>query len=414
MTKSEQLRDYYNQLKTPFQKICRLRFLNPDGSVAFIVDNDPKNKLNKYFISNGSITVNLQNGQRRSASVVLSNIDEHFDYNVNALWYGTEIALDEGLILSDGTEFYLPQGVFVIDTPTENVKPSERTMEYNLVDKWSNLNGSLYGNLDGTYEVPVGTNIFSPITALLAEDKGNGHPVDRVSPIFTDYYNNMTQSLPDGSTANMVNSPYTLTVDGENGTIADVILGLVAMVNGWVGYDSTGALRVDASQDDILDSTKPVQWTFSQEETQLLGMTYQIKNTEVYNDYIVVGERLDDNSQPKGRAQNLDPNSDTNINIIGRKTLRVSQAGFGTDQMCKDFAEWKLKRSSVLQKAVTISCTQMFHLQENTLVELIRTDKQGSPSEKHLIQGFSRPLTGEEPMTINAISVNDFVRATVS
>lgn len=414
MTSQEKLLAYMNAVRHPFIKLCRLRFLQPDGSTAFSLDNNAQNKRSGAFISDGNLSVNLQNGQRRSANVTLSNVDGEFDYNVNKIWFGQEIALDEGLILPNGEEYYVPQGVFHIETPSENVQPNARQVTFPLVDKWAMLDGTLFGNLESTYEVASGTNIFTPIKALLALDRGNGYPVDRVTPVFTEYYNGKTQKLTDGTTANITDAPYTLRVDSESGTYADVILGLAEMVNAWVGYDSSGALRIDPSQDDILDTDKPVLWQFSMDEAQLLGQTYSVKNTEVYNDYIVLGDMLEDNSQPAGRATNKDPKSDTNVQTIGRKTIRVSQSGYSTDTMCQDLAVWKLKRSSVLQKSVTISCTQLFHIEENSLVTIIRTDKPGSPVERHLIQGFSRPLAGTGEMTINCTSVNDFPEATVT
>lgn len=456
---------YIANLRRPFLKICRLRFLNPDGSTAFALDSNankplPKTRtvitvpadkiytttsgayttnpnnhqytvLNKAkvantygirtyrpdsqcFIKGGSLSVNMQNGQRRSLSVTLSNVDAQFDYNVNNLWFGQQIALDEGMILPDGTEYYIQQGIFLISTPEDVFNPNQKTITFHLVDKWANLDGTLGGNLEGTHEVAVGTNIFSPVSALLSEDMGNGYPRDAIAPVYTVYYQGKTQTLPDGSTVSLTDTPYTLTVDGNGGTEADVVLKLAEMLNAMVGYDSAGALRFDASQDDIDDATKPVLWTFSPSDTTLLGMTYSIKNTEVYNDYIVVGDQLDDYSQPSGRAQNLDPRSPTNINIIGRKTIRQSASGFATDQQCQDLATWKLKRSTILQKAVTISCPQILHLKENCLVEVARTDKPGSPIERHLIQSFSRPLVGTESMTISCVSVQDFPVATVA
>lgn len=414
MTEREKLLDYLAMLRKPFTKICRLRFLNADGTVAFAVDNNPKNKLSGAFLSDeGSLTVNLQNGQRRTATVKLENVDGKFDYNLNNLWFGREVALDMGLILSDGTEYYRQMGIFLLNTPEEGINPDDRSITYNLTDKWSNLDGTLYGNLEGTYIVPISTNIFTPIVSLLAEDKGNGVPVDRITPIFTEYYNDKTQELPDGTVVSVVLSPYTLTVDSDSGTIADVVLGLAAMLNAWVGYDNTGALRVEPSQDDINDADKPILWTFTQNEAQLLGLTYTAKNTEVYNDYIVVGEQIDGNVQPAGRAQNLDPTSDTNINLIGRKTVRESKSDYATATQCRDYAAWKLKRSTVLQKSVSISCTQMFHLEENALVEVVRGDKKGSPTERHLIQGFTIPIAGDQPMTIECTSVADFPDVTL-
>lgn len=413
-TYAERTQDYFKMLRKPFTKLCRLRFLQPDGSTAFALDNNPLNRRSGAFLQEGSISVNLQNGQRRTASVTLSNLDAAFDYSVNKIWFGQQIALDEGLILSDGTEYYLPQGVFYISEPQEMFQPNLRTITYPLVDKWSYLDGTLFGRLEGTYEVPVGTNIFAPVQAILKLDRGNGTKIDNVTPVFTDYYNGKTQTLPDGSTASLVESPYTLRVDSDDGTYADVILGLSEMVNGLVGYDQSGALRIDPSQDDVLDTQKPVLWRFSTQEAQLLGATYTVKNTEVYNDYIVLGEQTSEYAQAAGRAQNLDPSSDTNVYLIGRKTYRETATGYYTETQCKDLAGWKLKRTAVLQKAVSISCTQMFHIVENNLVEITRTDKQGSPTERHLIQGFTRPLTSTGEMTISAVSVADFPIATIT
>lgn len=403
---------YLETLRKPFQKLVRLRFLNPDGSTAFALDNDPLNARAGAFLSSGELRCNLQNGQRRTASVTLSNVGQQFDYSINSMWFGQEVALDEGMLLPNGEEIYFQEGIFLLETPQDELRPEERTITYNLVDKWANLDGTLFGNLESTYEVPLGTNVFQPITALLSEDKGNGIPVDRVSPVYTDYYNGKKQIIPgpNGGTEVLVtNTPYTLRIDSESGTISEVVLGLTGMLNAWVGYDNTGALRVDPSQDDLLDTAKPVAWRFQLEDFSFLGATYTIKNTEVYNDYIVVGEQLDDYTQPYGRATNTNPQSDTNVQTIGRKTFREQRSGFATNTQCQDLANWMLKRSSILQKSISISCSQILHINENELVEIVRTDKPGSPIERHLVMGFSRPLNGTEQMTIDAVSVNDLI-----
>lgn len=415
MTEQEKLVDYFNQLRKPFVKLCRLRFLQPDGSTAFALDNNPLNRRSGAFLAEGNLTVNLQNGARRQASVTLGNLDGAYDYNVNKVWFGQQVALDEGLILSDRTDYYIQQGVFYIKDPVESITPTGRTATYNLVDKWAYLDGSLFGNLEGTYEVAVNTNVFTPIAALLQLTRGNGYPIDSATPIFTNYYNNKTQQLPDGSTVSLAVTPYTLRIDSDSGTYADVVLGLCTMLNAWVGYDPSGALRIDPSQDDIADIDKPVLWQFSMSEAELLGPSYAIKNGEVYNDIIVTGQALEGHTQPVGRAENYDLSSDTNVySSLGRRTKRMAAAGYYTLKQCQDRAAWELKRATVLSKAVTISCGQMFHLQENNLVTIARTDKTGSPVERHLIQGFSRPLSGVGAMTINAISVNDYPQATIT
>ena len=411
-TSTERYAMYLRQLRTSFIKVCRARFLNPDGSTAFSVERNPYQMRDMALISDqGTFTCKLQNGMRRSLSLTFVQITPEFDYNVNNIWFGTEIAWDEGLLLPDGTPFYIQQGIFGVENPEETINPEEKCARYNLVDKWANLDGKMTGNLEATYIADAGTSIFPPIAALLAEDRGNGRPLDNIAPIFTTWYNDKTQELPDGTTARLTDAPYTLMV--EPGTKADVILGFATMLNAWVGYDSSGALRIDPSQDDISDATKPVEWEFSEEEAQLLGRTYAVENTDVYNDVIVIGEQVSGQKQPAARAQNLDPASDTNVNLIGRKTLRISSTGFGTTQQCIDYALWKLKRTTVLQKSVTIRCSQMMHIQPNQLVTIKRTDKPGNPTERHLVLGFSRPVSATEEMTINCVSVNDFPDVTL-
>ena len=405
--------EYLNALNYPFIKTCRLRFLQPDGSTAFALDNNPLQNRNKTFIADGNLTVNLQNGQRRSASVSLDNVNAEYDYAFNKLWFGQEIALDEGVVLPSGEIYYIQQGVFLLADPQEELQPTGKTVSYNLVDKWANLDGTLYGTLDSTYMVNAGTNIFTVVASLLNQNKGNSIILDSVNPIFTSYYNTMQVTLPDGTTTNYINSPYDLTVDAGQ-TIANIILGLMEMLAALVGYNASGALQIEPSQEDINDATKPILWTFSPSQTHLLGLSYTVNTADMYNDVVIVGDQLDDNTQPMARAQNFDPKSDTNINIIGRKTYREERSGYGTQTQCRDYATWKLKRTTVLQKSVQISCSQILHIEENKLVEIVREDKADSPTERHLIQGFSRPLASTGKMTIDAISVNDFPDITVT
>lgn len=407
---------YLKALRTNFRKRTRLEFLQQDDSVAFVVDDNASTARDKTFIQNGgSLSVNLQNGMRRTASIQLANVDDIFAYNVNNIWLGTKVRLLMGVELPNGLPYLIPQGVFYIKDPQEVLNPTERTITFSLVDKWAVLDGTLGGQLEGTYECPVNSNIFEAMRGILQINSGNGLPLDSTPPVFTDYYNSKTQMLPDGTTASLIRSPYTARFDSEGDTYADVLLGLNEMIAGWIGYDAYGALRVDASQDDILDTDKPMQWEFSTSEQQFLGATYTIQSSEVKNDIIRVGQALNDGyAVVGGRAQNFDPRSDTNINIIGLKTDRQSKAGYYTNQVCMDLAEFELKRNTVLKKAISISSQQMFHLTENSLVLIRRPDKHGNPYEKHLINGFTIPIGQTGEMTISATSVSDFPIATVT
>lgn len=413
MTDRERWTAYLNALEGPFLKLARLDFLQPDGSLAFSIDNSPKNRRAGAFLQEGELTVNLQNGQRRQAAVTLSDLDGAYDFNINRVWFGQQIRLMEGLVLPDGTDYYLPQGVFYVKDPEETFEPGRKMARYTLVDKWAYLDGTLFGNLEGIYQIGRGEDLFTAAATLLRKDRGNGQPVDNMPPVFTTYYNDRTVTLPDGTAARWLDAPYTYRCDSENGTCAEVLLEINKMLVGWMGYDQAGHFRVDAAYEDILDTSKPVQYQLSPERTTFLGATYTVKNTEVYNDIIVRGTALDDDGPiPKGRAVNLDPRSDTNVNILGYRTKRMSETAYYADAQCQELAEFHLKRNTVLQKSVTVQTSQIFHLVENDLVTIRRTDKPGAPVERHLLTGFSRPLGQTGAMQLNCTSVNDLPAAT--
>lgn len=415
MTDRERWAAYLASLEGPFIKLARLDFLQPDGSLAFSIDNNPKNRRARAFIQEGELSVNLQNGQRRQAAVTLSNLDGEYDFNVNKVWFGQQIRLMEGLVLPDGTDYYLPQGVFYVRDPEETFEPGRKSARYSLVDKWAYLDGTLFGNLEGIYQITRGENLFTAISTLLQKDRGNGQSVDSLPPVFTNYYNGRTVTLPDGTSASWLTAPYTYRCESENGTYAEVLLEVNKMLVGWMGYDQTGHFRVDAAYEDILDADKPVQYQLSPERTTFLGASYTAKNTEVYNDMIVRGTALEDNGPiPKGRAVNADPRSDTNVNILGYRTKRMSETAYYADAQCQELAEFHLKRNTVLQKSVTVQTSQIFHLTENNLVTIRRTDKPGFPVERHLLTGFSRPIGQTGAMQLNCTSVNDFPLATAA
>lgn len=423
--------EYLKALTKPFKKLAKLEFLQPDNSVAFSLDNNYKRGyMTKYdtraFIQSGTLNVSLHNGARRQATVELSNIDGAFDYNVNKLWFGQQVRLSMGLVLPDGTDFYLPQGVFYLENPKKSISPTARTITYNLTDKWAYLDGSLFGTLETTYQIPMytgseRTDIFKAMADVLhlsrmdfsSNEEDITKQIDNVLPTFTTFYNNRFYQVVNGPDTLMTQLPYDITVSPDNGTLATILLELNTIIAGWIGYDQTGALRVEPSQDDISDTEKPIIWAFTPQNSILCGIEEIVNNKDVYNDVIIVGEGMND-GEVYGRASNFDPRSDTNINIIGRKTYREQKAEYWNAEQCVDLAKFYLKRKTVLQKSITIESSQLFHLLENRLVSVQRTDKEGSPVEKHLIESFSLPIGETGTMSITATSINDFPNFTIT
>lgn len=423
MTPAQRFQDYLRIIANPdkMQAITKIEFLNPDDTVAYALDGTYKRRYGGYadsraFLQDGNINISLNNGQRRTASIRFENLDNAFDYAVNKLWFGQRVRLLKGVILSDGSEFYLPQGVFYFNSPKTAWKPNARMTEYQLVDKWAYLDGTLFGNLENTYEVPSRTNIFSAIQGILDLSKFTHTAtsnieamIDSVKPLFTDFYNNRYNTI-NGAQVAMNLTPKTVTT-AMGGTYGKVLLDLNSILAGWIGYNANGALEVEPSQDDINDADKAVMWSFNENSKTFLGLDETANPAQVFNDVIVWGENLD-GGVVGARATNYDPTSDTNANLIGLKTYVESSDINYSNEQCQALANWYLKRKTVLQKSVTFSCTQMFHLRENNLVSVLRSDKPNNPIEKHLIQSMTIPLKVSGAMSITATSIQDFPEVT--
>lgn len=431
---SERYLRYLDALLNPFQKLTKLEFLQPDNSVAFFLSNangyrrgyNPKYQ-SSALVQQGTLSVSFQNGARRKASITLSDIDNAFEYNINNIWFGQKIRLSMGLVLPDGTDFYLPQMVGLIKNPQSVLSENQKTVTFPLVDKWANLDGSLFGKLTDTYTAKQSTAEYAVYTAIanLLKTSIYDHKltddidamIDNIAPIFTNYYDGKNYAVLDGDgsqtrTASMTEIPFDISENGGS-NFAQLLLQFNDVLAGIIGYDQTGALRLEPSQTDINDIEKPVLWQFTQRNSTLSQISETIKNDEVYNDVIIVGGGNTDGGI-WGRASNDDPNSDTSISAIGLKTYRETKANYFNTKQCTALAEYYLKRKTILQKSVNITSSQMFHLVENQLVSVQRTDKPHNPTERHLINSFSLPIGETGAMTINATSVADIPNFTVT
>jgi hypothetical protein len=383
-----------------FTPIARLEWLHPDGSVAFEIKND--------LITDGSLNVNYQNGTRRTATISLDNWANTYDTHLNKIWHGQPLRLLQGLRLPSGADYLLSQGIFYINNPEQIFNPYERKAQLNLVDKWSYLDGSLFGKLDGIYQINVNDNLFTALKQLLLKDRGNGLSLDNVTPVLNSYYEGKTVTIVNASgtstTIPVLNAPYTARIEADQ-SFADVILEIATMLVASVGYDHTGRFRLEPTQTDILDSTKPVLWNFKLTESEFLGSSTTALLTDVYNDIKVVGAMVN-GLQASGRATNRNPVSDTCVQRIGLKTFPITNSKYYADQQCQEIADYELKKRTILQKSIAFRSSQMYHLQENQLITLLRPEISVMPIP-YLINGFVLPIGAMGEMSINATSVNE-------
>ena len=405
---SDDYSEYLYTLKTNYRPAIKIEWVNNDGSSYGEITNS-------YVDMSGTVSVSMENGTRRTADIELDNSNGEFSVDVYNLWYGKMVKLWMGLYLSDGSPYYFPQGVFYVNSVEESNTPLQRTVSLHLIDKWCFLDGTMWGNLDGIYIVPVGSNIYDALTKLLKTSRFTGENVDEagepqtnavdpIMPNLSSYY--LTKTYKDGETTyNAIDTPYEIRMEYGK-TYADILLEFATILGAYIYYDVDGRLTIEPTQDDIVDSSKPILWTFTPNEQEFLSEDSSHDFGTFYNDIIVIGYTTN-GKQAKGRAQNKNTASPTSIPIVGIKTYPpYEDATYYTDEQCNELAEYYLKRQTIKQRSVQISSAPMFHLRENRLIECVRPYTM--EKEALLISGYDLPIGTTGTMSITATSVNEF------
>lgn len=405
---SDDYSEYLYTLKTNYRPAIKIEWMNNDGSSYGEITNS-------YVDMSGTVSVSMENGTRRTADIELDNSNGEFSVDVYNLWYGKMVKLWMGVYLSDGSPYYFPQGVFYVNSVEESNTPLQRTVSLHLIDKWCFLDGTMWGNLDGIYIVPVGSNIYDALTKLLKTSRFTGENVDEagepqtnavdpIMPNLSSYY--LTKTYKDGETTyNAIDTPYEIRMEYGK-TYADILLEFATILGAYIYYDVDGRLTIEPTQDDIVDSSKPILWTFTPNEQEFLSEDSSHDFGTFYNDIIVIGYTTN-GKQAKGRAQNKNTASPTAVQIVGIKTYPpYEDTAYYTDEQCNELAEYYLKRQTIKQRSVQISSAPMFHLRENRLIECVRPYTM--EKEALLISGYDLPIGTTGTMSITATSVNEF------
>lgn len=388
--------DYLEAVKKPVLVPClKLEWLNSDDSIAYEITTD-------LYNTNGTLNVTNQSGCRRTFNLQIHNVDGKYDIDVNKVWLGQKVKLYLGLYI-DGTPYLIQQGVFYLTNPTDIMNTSQNCIQLNCVDKWSYLDGTLFGNLDGIYKIPVNSNIFDATKSLLLTDRGNGVPLDSTKPNISSFFNTKMTALSNGELVSVLKTPFTATVD-KGQTFADVLLQFNTMLAGCIYYDTVGRLNIEPNEQDLLDKDKEILYKFDQNNCDILGKSQDFRFSEVYNDILCVGATTN-GYLAKGRATNTNIKSDLCVQRIGKKTKVFEDTNYYTDDLCQDWANYLLRENTILQTSISLQTIPLYHLDVNKLITITNT-KYHLKEEKFLINSLSIPL-GLGQMTISAASINE-------
>lgn len=401
---------YIETLNKSHNQAVKVEWLNADETVSFEFTN-------AIYDMNVELSVNYQNGSRRTCTITINNDNNKFPINFNNIWMGQKFKLWLGVYLDDKTPCYFPQGVFYVSNPDETYEPSTRTITLNGLDKWAYLDGTLFGKLSGIYQTNINNNLYDATKALLHLSKYTNQKtdvlsdmIDPIDPFLSPYFLTKT-TVVNGANKSVLECPYTAIVN-RGKTLADVLLEYATILCAHIYYDVNGRLVIEPminTADDLTDTDKEILWNFTVDEKTFLGLTQTYNFDKVYNDFVVLGNIVNGH-QFKGRVQNRNPQSNTCVQKIGLKTKEPYEDNqYVSNQQCTELAKYYAKVDTILQKSGQISSIAMYHLDVNKLVTL-STPNNNMSKELFLINGFNLSTSGTMSLDVTSVNIiKDFV-----
>lgn len=343
--------------------------------------------------TSGSISINYQQGVRRSVSLSFIDKDgQYFDSFLNqGSWALQKFKLLIGLLdVFTGDIYWFSQGIFYITAFSANRSLSSKIVTISGVDKFGIFGQQTgYNQLEATYLIPEGTKIYSAIKDILTIDAGNGFSIDPKEPILDPYFIDET-------------TPYDIT-KSPGSYMSDILVELAYILGASIFYDVNGRLNIVRGTTDFSYSGQPSMWEFSDVMPEYMNPNLSIDVVNFINAVRVVGSNVNDKIY-EYTAENNNPSSPTRVELIGRKIHYIETAMAYDEERAKEYAEYKLNELSVLQSSISFESTILPHLDVDEVVDV--NDKYYKYVKKRfIIQSLSIPISTSDIMQISACDV---------
>lgn len=395
--------DYYNkideayltELQNPMRKLkFKVEILSHyEGAIGQIT-----NDLSSAEV--GSISINKEQGCRRSCSFTIIDRDEKYLPQVDSwFWYNRKFKLFIGVVVSNDI-YWFPQGVFITKSATAHGK----AIAIEGIDKYGFLNGELNARMCLVeYQASVtnskkGTKIADLIRDTLMLDLGNNIPLDPVEPLIDPIF--YDAELYDD-----------IVVD-EGGYLGEIFDKLAEMYGANIYYDVNGRLRMERvfnynlpswyrhlspqsnlGEVDIAETDIDVQYNY--DGVNIVTVTTDNTNGEIYS----------------YTAKNENPQSPVCITSVGYKgldggTYYISLGDTTLDsgeEKCRMQAEYILLQNTCMGTSVSFNYPSLPHLDVDNTIELTN-EYYKFKKQLFLIQSLTIPLSNGE-MTIEATNL---------
>ena len=344
--------------------------------------------------NSGSISINYQQGVRRSCSFTLSDTFGKYRpmSNDNIFGFNTKFKIYVGLEnIQTGETYWFSQGIFYTTNPTSSHANSNKTVTVNGVDKFGIFTSDTgYNQLEGTYIVPAKSKLYAVVKDILSLELGNGYMIDPKEPHidaeFIDY------ELP----YDIKKSP--------GSYMGDILIELGNVLGADIFYDTNGILNITSGTTDITYSKQSSIWDFSDVLPEYSNGSVSLNTIDAINIVKVVGNQVNDSEIYIGNAENHNPLSPTAIEKIGRKIYYEESANLPNQARADEYAKYVLNSKSIIQTAIGFSSTLIPHLDVNRVIT-ITDDYYKYEQERFIIQSITLPLDSKTLMSISCNNI---------
>lgn len=390
----------------------------------------------------GSISINYQQGLRRSCSLTLINVNENFKLkqgkyllDENGLWINTKFKLYIGvkvpqfinfggeeidynnqendvlysdeeissLLYRNNTQkfeediYWFSQGVFILTDPTVLRDMSKQTITLNGVDKFGMFGSETnFNQTEDTYKIEEGSNVGNVIESILnfnrSSNTNNYMPIDTKKP----YIDPNTKVLVSKGTGEeevpvaQVGLPFEINKSPET-YFGDILVELANIYACDIYYDTEGRLHFEKGNEKQSMDDFSSLWDYSDKEPEYFSSQINYDFKSVYNVVKVVGNNPATNLFTY-IAKNEHPNSPTRIDLLGEKILYIESSFCYDEERTKDFANYMIRKKSMVPLTLSFQSSFIPHLDVNKVIT-ITDDYYNYTQQRFIIQSLTIPLT---------------------
>ncbi len=381
-----------NYLKTITQRNINIRYRI--DIVDWTEENVSQEITENIIDGSGSLSVNYQQGVRRSFSCDIANIDNAFtpSYKTGMLYATTKIKLYIGLKNSVyGDTYWWSQGIFLITDVVNKTSGSNKIVTINCIDKFGMFGAELgYKQLQGDYKIEKQTKIYNIIRDILHLDMENGYVLDHKKPHFDPIYKDEVM-------------PYTL-IKNKGEQMADVLITLANVLGCNIFYDTEGVLNITSGTDDCTYAREGSIYIFNESSAGVNDLDLKIDYGSIVNSVTVVGTNVNDKVYSY-TARNTDPFSPTRIEYVGLKECeQIESSMIYNEDRAKEYALYQLKRRSILQNSLSFKSVCIPHLDADKVI-VITNEDYDFVEARFVIQSLQIPISSSEQITIQCSNV---------